>query len=122
LLTYEAFRLAFGDTCGSIAMPPQILPFFAAMAVLAACVSDQGPSEPYAFVGRWDCEVETFTFTQTTYNNGSQTYPIRSVARDGADYRLSFDDGYMIALAAVTTTGMTWVSGATGDQFNCRRL
>ncbi len=89
---------------------------------LSACVSDDGPSEPYAFVGSWDCEVETFTFTNTTWNNGSQTYPIRSVARDGMNYTLSFADGYVIALAAVTATGMTWVSGATGDQFNCRKL
>jgi hypothetical protein len=89
---------------------------------LAACVSDTGPIEPYAFVGSWDCEVEVFTFTNTTYNNGTETYPIRSVARDGDSYTLQFADGYRIALAAVTRTGMTWVSGATGDQFNCRRL
>ncbi len=89
---------------------------------LAACVSDEGAAEPYAFVGRWDCEVEVFTFTNTTYNNGSQTYQIESVAMDGSNYTLTFADGYMIALAAVTQTGMTWVSGATGDQFNCRRL
>jgi hypothetical protein len=89
---------------------------------LAACVSDEGPSEPYAFVGSWDCGVEVFTFTNTSWNNGSQTYPIQSVARDGSNYRLRFANGYMFALAAVTATGMTWVSGQTGDQFNCRRL
>lgn len=37
---------------------------------LGACVQETGPSEPYAFVGSWDCGVETFTFTNTTYNNG----------------------------------------------------
>lgn len=89
---------------------------------LAACVSDPGPAEPYPFVGTWDCEVEVFTFTDTTWNNGSQTLPIRSVNRDGTNYTLFFADNYIIALAAVTETGMTWVSGKTGDQFTCRRL
>lgn len=89
---------------------------------LAACVQQTGPSEPYAFVGRWDCGVSVFTFTNTTYNNGDTTYPIQSVSRDGRNYTLRFANSYVIALAAVTDTGLTWVSGASGDQFNCRRL
>ena len=89
---------------------------------LAACVQHTGPSEPYTFVGRWDCGVSVFTFTNTTYNNGDTTYPIQSVSRDGRNYTLRFANGYVIALAAVTDTGLTWVSGASGDQFNCRRL
>jgi len=89
---------------------------------LAACVQQTGPSEPYAFVGRWDCGVSVFTFTNATYNNGDTTYPIQSVSRDGRNYTLRFANGYVIALAAVTDTGLTWVSGASGDQFNCRRL
>ncbi len=89
---------------------------------LAACAQDSGPSEPYAFVGSWDCGVDTFTFTNTTYNNGSDTYRIDSVSRDGRNYTLRFANGYVIALAAVTDTGLTWVSGASGDQFNCRRV
>lgn len=89
---------------------------------LAACVEDSGPSEPYAFVGSWDCGVETFTFTNGTYNNGSDTYRMSSVTQDGRNYTLRFSNGYMIALAAVTATGMTWVSGASGDQFNCVRV
>ena len=89
---------------------------------LAGCVRDSGPVDPYAFVGAWDCGVATFTFTNSTYNNGSDTYRIQSVSRNGRDYILRFADGYTIALAAVTETGMTWVSGASGDQFNCRRV
>jgi len=90
--------------------------------VLAACVQDQGPVEDYAFVGSWDCEVEVFTFTNTTYNNGTETFPIQSVSRDGRNYTLFFAKGFVVALAAVTETGLTWVSGATGDQFNCARV
>ncbi len=89
---------------------------------MAACVADDGPSDPYAFVGSWDCGVETFTFTNTTYNDGTSTYPIRSVRRDGQNYTLAFDNGYKVGLGAVTETGLTWVSGTTGDQFNCRRV
>lgn len=90
--------------------------------ILAGCVQERGPVDPYAFVGSWDCEVSIFTFTNSTYNNGSDTYPIQSVSQDGRDYVLRFADGYVIALAAVTETGMTWISGASGDQFNCRRV
>lgn len=90
--------------------------------VLAACVADDGPSDPYAFVGSWDCGVGTFTFTNTTYNDGTNTYPIRSVRRDGRNYTLRFNNGFLLALGAVTETGLTWVSGTTGDKLNCRRL
>ncbi len=89
---------------------------------LAACASDPVPTQPYPFVGNWDCGVAVFTFTNSTYNNGSQTAPIRNVTRDGQNFRLLFDGGYVIALAAVTDTGLTWVSGMTGDQLACRRL
>ena len=102
-------------------MSPRLLALPLLMS-LAACVQDSGPSEPYAFVGSWDCGVETFTFTSTTYNNGDTTYPIQSVRRDGRNYTLDFANGYVIALAAVTETGLTWISGASGDQFNCRRV
>jgi hypothetical protein len=89
---------------------------------LAACAdAPTGPTEPYAFVGSWDCGVETFTFTNTTYNNGSDTFPIQHVSRNDRNYTLRFANGYVIALGAVTATGLTWVSGTTGDQFNCVR-
>jgi hypothetical protein len=89
---------------------------------LAGCVESTGPSEPYAFVGRWDCGVSIFTFTNTSYNNGSETFPIQHVGRNGSSYTLRFANGYVVALGAVTATGLTWVSGATGDQFNCVRV
>jgi len=89
---------------------------------LAACVQEDGPVDPYPFVGSWDCGVAVFSFTNTTYNNGSDTYRILDVRRSDRDYWLRFANGSMIALAAVTETGLTWVSGTTGDQFNCRRV
>jgi len=98
------------------------LPALASIAALSGCVSSDTPMANYAFVGSWDCEVQNFTFTNTTYNNGSETLPIKAVDVHGRDFTLYFADGYLIALAAVTETGMTWVSGASGDQFTCRRL
>ncbi len=103
---------------------PSIRPVLAltvAMA-LAACVEPTGPSDPYSFVGSWDCGVSVFTFTNTTYNDGTNTYPIRSVTRDDRNYTLRFDNGYVLGLAAVTNTGLTWISGTTDDRFNCRRV
>jgi len=89
---------------------------------LSACVADEGPAESYPFVGRWDCGVAVLTFTNTTYNNGTTTYPIRLVSRDGRNYTLRFGEGQIIGLGAVTETGLTWISGSTGSQHNCRRL
>jgi hypothetical protein len=87
---------------------------------LSACVSD-GPVEEYAFVGSWDCGGERLSFTSTTYNDGTSTYPILAVAPDGRNYTLRFANGYVLALAAVTDNGLTVISGTTGDQRNCRR-
>ncbi|NJM82724.1 MAG: hypothetical protein HC844_09645 [Tabrizicola sp.] len=90
--------------------------------ILSACVDQPARViEPYPFVGRWDCGVSIFTFTNTTYNNGSDTLPILSVGQDGRNYTLTFAGGYIIGLAAVTATGMTWVSSRSGDQFTCIR-
>ncbi len=93
-----------------------------AVLVLSGCVADDGPSDPYAFVGSWDCAGKNFTFTNTTYNDGTNTYPIRSVRRENRNYTLRFGNGFVLALGAVTETGLTWVSGTTGDTLNCRRL
>jgi hypothetical protein len=100
----------------------RVLTSLAAALALAACTTDQGPSEPYAFVGTWDCGTVRLSFTNTTYNDGTNSYPIQFVARDGMNYTLRFANGYIMALAAVTETGLTRVSGQTGAQLNCRRV
>lgn len=89
---------------------------------LAGCVSQTPSADPYPFVGSWDCGVATLALTNSTYNNGTTTFPIRAVARDGRNYNLRLGDGSLIGLGAVTDTGLTWVSGRTGDQFACRRV
>jgi hypothetical protein len=94
----------------------------AAAVGLAACGSNGGPSEPYAFVGTWDCGTSRLTLTNTTYDDGTNSYPIQFVARDGMNYTLRFANGTVMALAAVTETGLTRVSGNSGAQLNCRRV
>ena len=98
-----------------------------AMLGLAACVevSDPGPvvvTPAYPFVGTWDCEVETFTFTSRSYNNGSETLPIENVVARGNSYVLGFADGYSVALDMDGANRMQWLSGTTGDVFQCNRL
>jgi major membrane immunogen (membrane-anchored lipoprotein) len=95
--------------------------FVACALGLAACGSSDGPSDPYAFVGTWDCGTTQLTFTNTTYNDGTRDFPIQYVARDGMNYTLRFANGAVMALAAVTETGLTRVSGNSGAQLNCRR-
>jgi hypothetical protein len=93
----------------------------AAVLAVSACTQDRGPNEPYAFVGVWECSGTTLTFTNSTYDDGTNRYPISTVARDGMNYTLRFANGYIMALAAVTETGLTRVSGTSGAQLNCRR-
>jgi outer membrane scaffolding protein for murein synthesis (MipA/OmpV family) len=88
---------------------------------LAGCAADEGPAGPYAFVGTWDCGSTVLTFTNSTYNDGTSTYPILAVARDGRNFTLRFANGYIVALAAVTETGLTQVSSTSSNQLNCRR-
>lgn len=74
------------------------------------------------FVGVWDCEVGTFTFTNQTYNPGDQMLVIKDIAVVDGDYVLSFEDGYQIGLSGITDTEMAWLSGETGDAFTCKKL
>jgi len=74
------------------------------------------------FVGKWDCGVATFTFTETTYNNGSETLRMTKVEKDGGDYTLSFPNDYKIMLTGIKANAMTWISGESGDDFQCKRV
>ena len=92
---------------------------------LAAGIAGSGAVAEAAdlpFVGTWDCEVATFTFTPTTYNNGSDDLPIEEV-QEGTDgsYTLLFADGYAITLSGFTGDTMGWYSHESGDNFSCTR-
>lgn len=74
------------------------------------------------YIGSWDCGVATFSFTKDTYDAGEGPMPIRKVEKEDGNYILSFDDNYQIGLSSVTQTSMQWLSMASGDMFDCKRL
>lgn len=76
----------------------------------------------YPFVGRWDCEVGQFTFTNNTYNNGSETLHIKNIEEGKGDFKLTFKGGYAISLLDVKRITMTWQSFESGDIFKCKRI
>jgi hypothetical protein len=92
--------------------------WIAALAFMASCtVANAGD---YSFVGKWNCDVATFTFTNRTYDDG-HVVPIRKIERFGNDYRIFFPEGYGIALWDVTAKTMTWHSLESGDTFKCTK-
>lgn len=93
----------------------------AAIATLLASTATSAGDLP--FLGTWDCEVAIFTFTPTTYNNGSEDLPIEEV-QEGSDgsYTLLFADDYFITLSGFTGDSMGWFSEASGDNFSCTRI
>ncbi len=82
----------------------------------SACAAD------YPFVGRWNCEVATFTFTNSTYNNGSEILHMTRVVKKGTGYELYFPKNYVVMLSGIKANSMGWLSGASGDGFNCKRV
>ncbi|UIJ73542.1 hypothetical protein [Aurantimonas sp. HBX-1] len=99
-----------------------ILRSLLAAALLAMAPASALASEELPFLGTWDCEVATFTFTPTTYDNGSEEMPIEEV-QEGSDgsYTLLFADDYFITLSGFTGDTMGWFSPASGDNFSCTR-
>ena len=56
---------------------------FALLILVTTAPSALAQTPDYPFVGKWDCEVATFTFTNTTYNNGSETLRMTKVEKKG---------------------------------------
>lgn len=79
-------------------------------------------AEDAPYTGSWDCGVATFSFTKDTYDSGEGPMPVRKVVKQDGNYILSFDDNYQIGLSSVTKTSMQWVSMASGDMFDCKRI
>ncbi len=76
----------------------------------------------YPFEGQWDCEVAVFSFTKSTYNNGSEDLPIRKITPEADGYMLSFAGDYELALIVNPDGTLYWFSPASGDSFTCARL
>jgi len=93
----------------------------ATLVLLTACV-DSAPKAPYTFVGTWDCDGSVTRFTNQGYSDATTSAEFFAVAPKGLGYELRFADGSLMALAAITETGMTWVLNPSGAQRHCRRL
>ena len=97
-------------------------PILALLAAALLLPPSTASAQDLPFLGTWDCEVATFTFTRTTYNNGSEDLPIEDI-QEGSDgsYTLIFADDYVITLSGFTGDEMGWFSPASGDSFHCTR-
>ena len=92
-----------------------------AILAFAAGVSGASAQTQYPFAGTWDCEVATFTFTDKTYNNGSETLRMTKVEKRGDAYELSFPKNYKVMVGGFKADTMSWMSGETGDAFTCKK-
>jgi hypothetical protein len=54
---------------------------FIAIAAVAMLASSSTWADDFPFVGKWNCGVAEFTFTNLTAYNGSETYPILKVEK-----------------------------------------
>jgi hypothetical protein len=99
---------------------PRSISLIAAAALLALCTPSQAADLP--FVGSWDCGVATMSFTQDTYNNGSEDMPILET-QEGSDgsWTLIFDGDYTITLSGFTGDSMGWMS-SSGESLECTRV
>jgi hypothetical protein len=99
------------------------LDVIASIAIIALATATPGlAAGDTPYTGSWDCGVATFSFTKDTYDAGEGPMPIRKVEKEDGNYILSFDDNYQIGLSSVTKTSMQWLSMASGDTFDCKRL
>lgn len=97
-----------------------LLPLLAGMLVAGGPPARAQDLPPY--VGVWDCSVGIFTFTRESYNNGSDIMPFSDIEQDGDNFIISFADGYQIGVSMNGDEAMQWLSMASGDSFECRRL
>src|SRR5262245_58048371 len=77
--------------------------------------------EDLAFLGKWDCGVGTFTFTPTTYNNGSEDLAIQKIVQGKDGWTLMFANDYWITLSSFRGDEMGWFS-SSGEELNCKRV
>jgi hypothetical protein len=87
---------------------------FAALALPAAAAE-----APYA--GRWDCEVSTFAFTETSFDFGDGPQPATITPAADGTFEVAGEDGPVAVLQPHEDGTMTWLSPNSGDVFECRR-
>ncbi len=94
----------------------------ASAVALSAFSTSPAKAQDHPFLGAWDCGVATFTFTETTYNHGSEDMTIQEI-QEGSDgsWILMFADDYFITLSGFTGDEMGWMS-SSGETLECTAL
>lgn len=93
------------------------------LALLLAGFAVPAAAQDYPFLGQWDCQVATFTFDDTGYDNGTGYLPYAAVNQDGnGNWIIDLPDGAQIGLSSVTEDSLQWFSMASGDVFECRAI
>ncbi len=93
----------------------------ASAAALSALSTLPAKAQDHPFIGAWDCGVATFSFSETTYNNGSEDMDIQEI-QEGSDgsWTLMFADDYFITLSGFNGDQMGWMS-SSGETLECTR-
>ena len=82
------------------------------------------PTDQLPFMGTWDCGVTTMTFTPTSYIPSPDSDPItvRGFSTQNRVTTLTLADGAVIQVQVQNDNQMVWLSGSTGDSFDCTRV
>ena len=102
-----------------------VAPRLASLLCIFLCVAGAdlaAAAERPPYVGRWDCGVGVFTFTADTYDPGDGPLKVDRIELREGDYHFMFEDGYGFWVSGVTATSMGWLSDASGDAFDCKRV
>ncbi len=80
------------------------------------------PAPELAFVGKWDhpdgdCQGRLWDLNSKTYDGT----PVSTIQRNGDDYRVVLQDGYIFMLENVTKRTLTWHSLESGDRVYLKR-
>jgi hypothetical protein len=74
------------------------------------------------YVGKWDCGVGVFTFTEDAYDPGDMPMKIAGVEINGTNYIMTMEDGYQVGVSINPDGSMSWLSMETGDAFDCTKV
>ena len=70
----------------------------------------------------FSCSIPFATITAKTYQvDDGALGRIKSIEREGNDYRIELHDGYAFTMTDVTDRSATWYSLDTSDTFDLRR-
>jgi hypothetical protein len=79
-------------------------------------------AQDYPFVGRWDCEGATFSFTETSYNGGMGAQAIASIEAEGSGFILTLANEQEVIVSEFNDGKMVWLYWSSGERRVCQKL